>query len=70
MNYVIIVGKCCESGDILIGDINIMDIKSGDIFIIILIGVYGYLMFLNYNKILRVVVVLVFDGNDKIICKR
>ncbi|HCQ5944294.1 TPA: diaminopimelate decarboxylase [Clostridioides difficile] len=70
MNHVTIAGKCCESGDILIGDINIMDIKSGDILITTSTGAYGYSMSSNYNKIPRAAVVSVFDGNDKIICKR
>lgn len=70
MNHVTIAGKCCESGDILIGDIDIMDIKSGDILITTSTGAYGYSMSSNYNKIPRAAVVSVFDGNDKIICKR
>ncbi|NMS91697.1 diaminopimelate decarboxylase [Clostridioides difficile] len=70
MNHVTIAGKCCESGDILIGDVDIMDIKSGDILITTSTGAYGYSMSSNYNKIPRAAVVSVFDGTDKIICKR
>ena len=69
-NQVTIAGKCCESGDILITDVDIMDIESGDILIIASTGAYGYSMASNYNKIVKPAVVSVQNGKDKLICKR
>ncbi|GAA0125472.1 diaminopimelate decarboxylase [Clostridium sp. CTA-19] len=69
-NQVTISGKCCESGDILITDTNIMDIKSGDILIVSSTGAYGYSMASNYNKITKPAVVSVQNGKSKLICKR
>ncbi|MGL6106895.1 diaminopimelate decarboxylase [Romboutsia sp.] len=70
INQVTVAGKCCESGDILITDTNIMDIQSGDILITASTGAYGYSMASNYNKIPKPAVIAVKDGNTKIICKR
>lgn len=69
-NQVTIAGKCCESGDILITDTDIMDIESGDILIMSSTGAYGYSMASNYNKIIKPAVVSVKDGEGKLICKR
>ncbi len=69
-NQVTIAGKCCESGDILITDANVMDIETGDIVIIASTGAYGYSMASNYNKITKPAVVSVQNGESKLICKR
>lgn len=70
VNQVTVAGKCCESGDILIADTNIMDIKSKDILITTSTGAYGYSMASNYNKIPKPAVVSVMDGKSTLICKR
>lgn len=67
---VTIAGKCCESGDILITDVDIMDIKTGDTLIVSSTGAYGYSMSSNYNKIPKAAVVVVQDGQSRVICKR
>ncbi|MCY6356794.1 diaminopimelate decarboxylase [Clostridium sp. ZS2-4] len=67
---VTICGKCCESGDILLNDVEIPEAKSGDILAVLTTGAYGYSMASNYNKIPRAAVVLVRDGNAKVICRR
>lgn len=67
---VTIAGKCCESGDILISNTNVLDIESEDILITTSTGAYGYAMASNYNKITKNPVVFVNDGNDKLVCKR
>ncbi|MEG2985347.1 MAG: diaminopimelate decarboxylase [Peptostreptococcaceae bacterium] len=69
-NQVTIAGKCCESGDILITDADIMDIESGDVLIMSSTGAYGYSMSSNYNKITKPAVVFVQNGEVKLICKR
>ncbi|WP_270940234.1 diaminopimelate decarboxylase [Romboutsia lituseburensis] len=70
INQVTVAGKCCESGDILITDTDIMEIQSGDILITTSTGAYGYSMSSNYNKIPKPAVVFVKDGKSKLICKR
>jgi len=67
---VTIAGKCCESGDILLEDVKLPKVKSGDIVAMLSTGAYGYSMSSNYNKIPRPPVVLVNEGSHKIICKR
>lgn len=67
---VTISGKCCESGDILIKDVNMPKCNSGDILAVLTTGAYGYSMCSNYNKILKPAVVFVKDGTAKLVCKR
>lgn len=67
---VTISGKCCESGDILLSDVKIPEIKSGDILGVLTTGAYGYSMASNYNKIPRPAVIFVKDGVAKTICRR
>lgn len=67
---VTIAGKCCESGDILLTDVNISEAESGDILAVSSTGAYGYSMCSNYNKIPKAAVVMVSDGNAKLICRR
>lgn len=67
---VTIAGKCCESGDILIENVNLPLIESGDLLAVQSTGAYGYSMSNNYNKIPRPAVVFVKDGKAKLVCKR
>lgn len=67
---VTVAGKCCESGDILLNDIEIPRVKSGDILAVLTTGAYGYSMANNYNKIPKPPVVLINNGDAKLICKR
>lgn len=67
---VTISGKCCESGDILLTDVEISEAKSGDLLVVPTTGAYGYSMSSNYNKIPKPAVVLVKNGTSKLICKR
>ena len=67
---VTISGKCCESGDILLEGIKIPSVLSGDLLAVMSTGAYGYSMANNYNKIPRPAVVMVRDGESRVICKR
>ena len=69
-NRVTIAGKCCESGDILINDIDIQNAESGDILAVLSTGAYGFSMASSYNKLLRPAVVFVRNGESKIVVKR
>lgn len=65
-----VVGKCCESGDILINEINLQKATPGDYLAIFNTGAYGYSMANNYNRNTRPPVVLLTDTEDNIIIER
>ena len=67
---VTISGKCCESGDILIKNAHVPDLKRGDIFAVFSTGAYNYAMANNYNKNPIPAMVLVKDGKSELIVKR
>ena len=67
---VTIAGKCCESGDILIKDIKMPNIKVGDVIAVLCTGAYNYSMASNYNRIPKPPVVLVKNGQHRLIVKR
>lgn len=67
---VTIAGKYCESGDILIKDIALPKLASGDLFAITSTGAYGYSMANNYNRNPRPAVVFVEDGIDQLAIRR
>lgn len=66
-----IVGKHCESGDILILDADISgDVAVGDLLVTPVTGAYGYAMASNYNKVPRPAVVFVADGRARLVVRR
>ena len=66
-----VVGKHCESGDILISDIELpSDIKIGDLLAIPATGAYGRSMASNYNHIPRPSVIAVINGSAREILRR
>ena len=67
---VTLAGKYCESGDILIKDISLPTLESGDIIAIPSSGAYCLAMSSNYNMNPRPAVVMVKDGTSKIIRRR
>jgi diaminopimelate decarboxylase len=67
---VTVAGKCCESGDILIWDLEVPQIQSGDILAVLGTGAYNYSMSSNYNKLPRPAVVLVNQGKEELMVKR
>lgn len=69
-SLVSITGKCCESGDMLIWDIFLPEMSSGDILAVSSTGAYNYSMSSNYNRLPRPAVVLVRDGQADLIVRR
>jgi diaminopimelate decarboxylase len=65
-----IAGKCCESGDMLIWDLELPKVKSGDILAVACTGAYNYAMASNYNRIRRPAVVFVKDGQADLVVQR
>ena len=61
-----IVGKHCESGDIIIRDIDLpADIAAGDLLVVPAVGAYGYSMTSNYNMATKPGVLAVEDGSAR-----
>lgn len=67
---VTVAGKCCESGDIFIKDIDLQKVERGDIIAVSSTGAYGFSMSSNYNKNPRPAVVFVKNGEAKVVSKR
>ncbi|MCL0107809.1 diaminopimelate decarboxylase [Peptococcaceae bacterium] len=65
-----IAGKCCESGDMLIWDILLPKAEPGDILAVFATGAYNYSMSMNYNRLPRPAMVMVKDGDARVIVKR
>jgi diaminopimelate decarboxylase len=67
---VTIAGKYCESGDLLIKDIALPPLESGDLLAIPSSGAYNLAMASNYNQALKPAVVLVRDGQARLMRRR
>ncbi|TFB23925.1 diaminopimelate decarboxylase [Filobacillus milosensis] len=65
-----IAGKCCESGDMLIWDLEVPEVESGDLLAVHSTGAYGYSMANHYNRFPKAAVVFVEDGVDRLVVKR
>jgi diaminopimelate decarboxylase len=68
---VTIVGKHCESGDVIVRDARLpADLSIGDILATPVTGAYGHSMASNYNKVGRPPVVFVRDGQARVVVRR
>ncbi len=68
---VTVVGKHCESGDVLVPDANLPDdLTVGDLLVTPVTGAYGHSMASNYNKVPRPAVVFVADGQARQVVRR
>jgi diaminopimelate decarboxylase len=66
-----IVGKHCESGDVLVHAARVPDdIAVGDVLCTPVTGAYGHSMGSNYNKVPRPAVVFVRDGDARVVVRR
>ena len=66
-----IVGKHCESGDILVESAAVApNVSVGDLMVMPVTGAYGYSMASNYNKVMRPAVVFVSDGESRLVVRR
>lgn len=66
-----VVGRCCESGDILQEGVSMReDIKRGDLLACLTTGAYHYSMASNYNRIPRPPVVMIKDGESYLAVRR
>jgi len=69
MRYTV-AGKLCESGDVLIHDISLPEVKKGDILVVYTTGAYTYSMASNYNRIGKPGVLFVSGDKAKMVVKR
>ena len=69
-DQVTIAGKFCESGDILIRDISLPIVEEGDILAVPSCGAYSLPMSSNYNASLKPAIVLVKEGQARLIRQR
>jgi diaminopimelate decarboxylase len=68
---VTVVGKHCESGDVIVRDARVPgDLRVGDILATPVTGAYGHSMASNYNKVPRPAVVFVKDGESRTVVRR
>jgi len=67
---VTVVGKCCETGDVLIRDIALPDPQPGDTLAVFSTGAYNHSMASNYNRIPRPAVVLTRAGIHRLSVRR
>ena len=65
-----VAGKCCESGDLIQEHTPMQEVEVGDILAVLTSGAYQYSMASNYNRIARPAVVMVKDGEARVIIKR
>jgi diaminopimelate decarboxylase len=66
-----LVGKHCESGDIIVSAGHVpVDLAVDDILATPVTGAYGHSMASNYNKVPRAAVVFVADGESRLVVRR
>ena len=66
-----LVGKHCESGDLLVRSGQVPDdLAVGDVLATPVTGAYGHAMGSNYNKVLRPPVVFARDGDARLVVRR
>lgn len=65
-----IAGKCCETGDMLIWDLELPRTQPGDTLAVSCTGAYNYSMASNYNRLRRPAVVFVRNGEADLVVRR
>jgi diaminopimelate decarboxylase len=70
MGKVTIAGKFCESGDILVKDIDLPPVLAGDIIAVPGCGAYCIPMASNYNSSFKPAIVMVKEGKARLIRRR
>ena len=70
-NHVVTVaGRCCESGDLIGEAMPVQEVDTGDILAVLATGAYNYAMSSNYNRVCRPPVVMLKDGEARVVVKR
>ena len=66
---VTVAGKCCESGDLIQEHTPIQPVEPGDTLAVLCTGAYNYSMASNYNRNPRPPVVMIRDGESRIVVR-
>jgi diaminopimelate decarboxylase len=67
---VTVAGKFCESGDVLARDVDLPPVETGELLALPASGAYCLMMASNYNMQTRPAVVMVKDGESRLIRRR
>lgn len=65
-----IAGRTCESGDMLIWDLPLCSVQTGDILAVFTTGAYNYAMSSHYNRYPKPAAVFVADGRADLVVRR
>jgi diaminopimelate decarboxylase len=65
-----VVGKHCESGDVLVRGVRLPDPRPGDVLVTPVTGAYGHAMASNYNGIPRPPVIFCSGGDARAVVRR
>lgn len=65
-----VVGRCCESGDIIQENVVIPRPQRGETIAVAVTGAYNYSMASNYNRIPRPLILLISGGKEKVAVRR
>ena len=65
-----VVGRCCESGDIIQPDVYLPEPKRGEVVAVCTTGAYNYSMASNYNRLPRPAVVMLTEGGHYLAVRR
>jgi diaminopimelate decarboxylase len=65
-----LVGKHCESGDVIVRDVELADPRPGDVIVTPATGAYGHSLANTYNAVQRPPIVFVRDGDARLVVRR
>ncbi|MBR3838062.1 MAG: diaminopimelate decarboxylase [Clostridia bacterium] len=66
-----VVGRCCESGDILQENVQLpASVTRGDLLAVLTTGAYNYSMASHYNRVLKLPVIMLAAGKDYVAVRR
>lgn len=65
-----LTGKHCESGDVIVRDVELSDPRVGDVVVTPATGAYGHAMASNYNGVPRPPVIFVSGGDARVVVRR
>lgn len=65
-----VAGRCCESGDRIAEDVKIAKPDRGDVIAVLTTGAYNYSMASNYNRIPRPAMIMISDGEARLVVRR
>ncbi len=66
-----VVGRCCESGDIIQENVSLpSSVCRGDVIAVLTTGAYNYSMASNYNRVLRLPIIMVNSKDDYVAVRR